>query len=84
MAEDTQVYRILLVEDDAQLASMIADFLAPHGFHVAIEGHGRSAVERITQEQPDAVVLDVNLPGLDGFTICRSVRADTLWPSTRL
>lgn len=69
-------YRILLVEDDAPLASMVADFLLPHGFDVAIEGRGDAAVDRIKQDNPDAVVLDVNLPGLDGFSVCRSVRED--------
>ena len=76
MEQEPQHYRILLVEDDARLASMVADFLSPHGFDVAIEGHGDTAVVRITKENPDAVVLDVNLPGLDGFAVCRAVRAD--------
>jgi len=67
-------HRILLVEDDAPLASMVAEFLAPYGFDVSIEGRGDAAVDRIARQNPDAVVLDVNLPGLDGFSICRSVR----------
>ena len=75
MNEETQNYRILLVEDDAPLASMVADFLAPHGFDVTIEGRGDTAVERIAEENPEAVVLDVNLPGLDGFSVCRAARA---------
>jgi DNA-binding response OmpR family regulator len=75
MNEESQNYRILLVEDDAPLASMVADFLAPHGFDVSIEGRGDTAVERIAEENPEAVVLDVNLPGLDGFSVCRAARA---------
>ena len=54
---------------------MVADFLSPHGFDVSIEGRGDVAVARITDENPDVVLLDVNLPGLDGFSICRSVRS---------
>lgn len=76
MTHETQNYRILLVEDDADLASMVADFLAPHGFEVSIEGRGDTAAERITKENPDAVLLDVNLPGLDGFSVCKGVRFD--------
>lgn len=68
--------RILLVEDDPELASMVADFLTPHGFVVSTEGRGDRAVERIRGEEHDAVILDVNLPGLDGFSVCRLVRAD--------
>lgn len=75
MNQDGKDYRILLVEDDVPLASMVADFLAPHGFAVSIEGRGDAAVSRITSENPDVVVLDVNLPGLDGFSVCKSVRS---------
>jgi len=74
MMQDCETHRVLLVEDDTALASMIADFLTPHGFEVAIETRGDDAVERIRSENPDVVVLDVNLPGLDGFTVCRTVR----------
>lgn len=66
--------RILLVEDDAQLASMVADFLSAEGFDVAIEGRGDAAIGRIVNENPEAVVLDVNLPELDGFSVCKAVR----------
>jgi two-component system OmpR family response regulator/two-component system response regulator RstA len=76
MAHELHRYHVLLVEDDAQLASMVADFLSPHGFDVAIEGRGDAAVSRIAQDDPDAVVLDVSLPGLDGIAVCRAVRAD--------
>ena len=74
MNQESQHNRILLVEDDAPLASMVADFLSPHGFEVSIEGRGDTAVDRITKENPDAVLLDVNLPGLDGFSVCKAVR----------
>jgi len=75
MNQESQHIRILLVEDDAPLASMVADFLSPHGFEVSIEGRGDTAVDRITKENPDAVLLDVNLPGLDGFSVCKAVRS---------
>ena len=74
MDDQVTPHRILLVEDDASLASMVRDFLSPHGFQLTIEGRGDSAVERITSENPDAVILDVNLPGLDGFAVCKQVR----------
>jgi two-component system OmpR family response regulator/two-component system response regulator RstA len=74
MTQELQNYRILLVEDDLQLASMIADFLSPYEFDVSVEGRGDTAVQRIMDENPDAVVLDVNLPGQDGFSVCKAVR----------
>ena len=69
-------HRLLIVEDDALLAGMVADFLRREDFEVSIEGRGDRAVARIVNENPDAVILDVNLPGLDGFSVCRSVRSD--------
>lgn len=73
--KEPALYRVLVVEDDAPLASMVADFLAPHGFDVSIESRGDGSVTRIQNDNPDAVVLDVMLPGLDVFSICKAVRA---------
>lgn len=67
--------RVLLVEDDAALASMVAEFLSGHGFEVLIEGRGDTAVARIIQEDADVVILDINLPGLDGIAVCQAVRS---------
>lgn len=72
--QEVPPYRVLLVEDDAPLASMVADFLSANDFAVTMEGRGDVAAERILRESPDAVVLDVNLPGQDGFTVCKTVR----------
>nr|MCE2752812.1 response regulator [Pirellula sp.] len=65
---------VLLVEDDLKLAKIMRAFLQENDFRVEIEGHGDRAVDRILGFQPDAVVLDINLPGSNGFTICRQVR----------
>lgn len=72
----TTKHKILLVEDDHDLATMVSVFLAQNGFEVAIEERGDTAVARILDEKPEAVVLDVNLPGLNGFEVCRQVRDD--------
>lgn len=74
MTQSPTKFRILLVEDDQPLAKIIAEFLMMHEFEVTIEHRGDAAPHRILQESPDAVVLDVNLPGQDGFAVCRSVR----------
>lgn len=66
--------RILIVEDDERLAALTQDYLRKNGLDVAIEMDGTQAIERIINEQPDLVVLDVMLPGSDGLTICREVR----------
>ena len=66
--------RILLVEDDVRLAALIQDYLTQHGMHVAVEHRGDRAATRILSEQPDLVILDLMLPGLDGFGVCRRIR----------
>lgn len=66
--------RILLVEDDRDLSTMVVDFLTPYGYEVLTESDGRMAADRILESDPAAVILDINLPGKDGFEICRTVR----------
>ena len=81
---DSSTYNVLLVEDDQALASMVADFLLPYGIIVKIEPRGDSAASRIVDENPDAVVLDIGLPGQDGLSVLREVRLWTcgcgFWP----
>lgn len=70
----SDLWRILLVEDDVRLAALIQDYLTQHGMHVAVEPRGDRAATRILSEQPDLVILDLMLPGLDGFGVCRRIR----------
>jgi DNA-binding response OmpR family regulator len=72
--EKKQSFRVLLVEDDVRLAKLVVEYLEPHGFQVAVETQGDLAAAKILSDSPDVVLLDVNLPGTDGFTICREVR----------
>ncbi|SBT16193.1 Transcriptional regulatory protein RstA [Marinomonas gallaica] len=65
---------ILIVEDDERLATLTQEYLQKNGFNVDVEPDGRNAIARIVDEQPSLVILDLMLPGADGFTVCRSVR----------
>jgi two-component system, OmpR family, response regulator RstA len=65
---------LLLVEDDARLAGLLAEYLGRNGFIVSVERNGGRAASRIPAEAPDAVILDIGLEGLDGLTVCRKVR----------
>ncbi|MFC3941425.1 DNA-binding response regulator [Pseudomonas gingeri NCPPB 3146 = LMG 5327] len=67
---------LLLIEDDRPLAQLTAEFLRSEGFDVSIEHRGDRAVRRIREEQPALLILDVMLPGLDGFSLCREIRAE--------
>jgi two-component system, OmpR family, response regulator len=66
--------RILLVEDDDRLANLTAEYLRKNDFEVTIEGRGDTAESRILNDDPELVILDVMLPGKDGFEVCRAVR----------
>jgi len=63
-----------MVEDDHRLAALIEEYLGEHGYEVLRESHGARAVARVTREPPDLVLLDVMLPDLDGFEVCRRLR----------
>lgn len=72
--QTSESWRILIVEDDERLAELTREYLESNGLAVSIETHGSPAVDRIRNEQPDLVVLDLMLPGEDGLSICRRVR----------
>jgi two-component system response regulator RstA len=65
---------IVLVEDDSGLADLIRERLGSEGFAVLHETDGARACELIRGRRPDLVVLDIMLPGMDGFQVCRTVR----------
>ena len=67
-------YQVLIVEDERRIARFLQMELEHEGMNTAIEDNGRRAYERIVQGNYDLVLLDVMLPDMDGFTICRKVR----------
>jgi two-component system, OmpR family, response regulator len=66
--------RLLLVDDEDNLRSMLEAALRHNGFEVSSVANGRDALEAVTAQAPDLVVLDVMLPDLDGFEVCRRLR----------
>jgi DNA-binding response OmpR family regulator len=69
-------HTILLVEDDIRLSALVVEYLEKNGLKVETEFRGDTAVQRILELKPDLVVLDLMLPGLDGFEVCKQVRTD--------
>jgi two-component system, OmpR family, response regulator CpxR len=65
---------ILLVDDDAELASLMAEFFAQHGFVLAAEQDSRRGLARALEGGLDLVILDVMMPGLDGFEVLHQLR----------
>src|SRR5688500_3085124 len=65
---------VLLVEDDLRLAELVRTYLHSNGFRVAVEHRGDRVVEHLQSDAPDLVVLDLGLPGRDGFAVCKELR----------
>ena len=76
----TPYHTILLVEDDVRLSALVVEYLEKNGLKVETEFRGDTAVQRILELQPDLVILDLMLPGLDGFEVCKQVRSDFSGP----
>ena len=66
--------RILVVEDDAKIAAILVDYLQQAGFTAEVERDGRRAVARVRESAPDCMLLDPNLPGLEGIKVCKQTR----------
>ncbi len=76
--------RILVVDDDTALAEMIGIVLQGEGFDTVVCGDGAQALDMFRAEQPDLVLLDLMLPGLDGIEVCRLIRAESGVPVVML
>jgi DNA-binding response OmpR family regulator len=76
--------RILMIEDDDRLAAMLIRFLNENGFEAESRGDGASGLETLRRMDFQAVILDVMLPDLDGFEVCRRIRAESDVPIVML
>lgn len=69
---------ILIVDDEESLTDLVSSALRFAGYDVATESNGFDALRHVKTSQPDLVVLDVNMPEIDGFEVCRRIRRDGL------
>jgi DNA-binding response OmpR family regulator len=68
--------RALVVEDDPDIVELISHYLKAEGFEIVALDEGRSALERLRAETFHVVILDLQLPGMDGLSLCRAIRGD--------
>lgn len=73
---------ILIVDDVPANLGVLLDFLGDAGYEVLVAESGQSALEQVNYAKPDIILLDVLMPGLDGFETCRRLRADAQWRET--
>jgi len=72
-----ETIRVLYVEDDERLARLTMEYLSSHGLEIHLVPRGDLAVADVMRIRPDVVLLDLMLPGADGFEVCRQLRART-------
>ncbi len=70
----TRVQTVLVVEDESSIASFVALYLKNAGYRVQTAGTGQDALDTLSRERPDLIVLDLMLPDIDGIEVCRRVR----------
>ena len=71
--------RVLLVEDEERLATLVAEGLGDDGIDVDVEHDGASGLWRATEGSYDAIILDIMLPEMNGFEVCREIRRREIW-----
>jgi two-component system response regulator CpxR len=71
---------ILVIDDDVELCSLVREYLEAEGFQVACVYNGEQGLERVAQDRPVLVVLDVMLPGMNGFDVLRRIRETSSTP----
>jgi two-component system alkaline phosphatase synthesis response regulator PhoP len=69
-------YRILVVEDDFEIAQMLRIFFETKGYQVIIAPRGEKALELCRNQLPNVVLLDIILPGIDGYEVCRRLKSN--------
>ena len=72
--------KILIIDDDARLVKNVETYLKDFGFHIDAALNGADGLKKVKSSQPDLVVLDLMMPGLDGLEVCREIRKDSTVP----
>ena len=75
-----KTYKILVVDDEVDIVDFIDGYLTGEGYEVVKAYDGVEALDKMRQDLPDLVVLDVMLPGLDGFEVCKQMRTESTVP----
>ncbi len=73
-------YRILIADDEAEIRDLLRLYLEKDGYEVLEAADGLETMERVKKEKPDLLVLDIMMPGLDGYRVLRNVRENSNIP----
>ena len=78
------IAHILIVDDDREIRSLLADYLSGNGYHALTADGGIAMWKTLASAHVDLIVLDLNMPGEDGLTLCRNLRAQSTLPNIML
>ena len=76
--------KILIVDDEPNIVIPLQFLMEQNGYHALVAQSGEEALEMISKERPDLVLLDIMLPGVDGFEVCEIIRLNPEWRNTRV
>ena len=76
--------KILIVDDEPNIVIPLQFLMEQNGYTTLVAQSGEEALEMISKERPDLVLLDIMLPGVDGFEVCEIVRLNPEWRNTRV
>ena len=72
--------KILVVDDETKITDVLRLYLERDGFHVSSASNGKQAIDKATSYKPDLIILDLNLPDIDGLEVCRTIRKQSNVP----
>lgn len=70
---------ILVIDDELMTRDIIEGFLYPDGYELAFASSGAEAMEMLSKTEPDLILLDILMPDMDGFEVCRRIKANAQW-----
>lgn len=75
---------VLIVDDESYIVKSLSFVMKNAGFETCSAGDGEEALQKLDEMVPDLVILDVMMPKLDGFEVCKAIRANPAWCSTKI
>ncbi len=79
---DLNTAKILIVDDEPEITEIVDTFLTEHGFQVMTENAPQQAIPKAHTYIPDVILLDIMMPGIDGYTICQTLKEDPKFYNT--
>lgn len=74
--------RVLVIDDEPEITEIVETFLAESGYQVSVENNPSEAVQRARAFKPDVILLDIMMPGVDGYDICQQLKGDPQFAET--